>query len=107
MSTRSIMAEFTLDALSDFMRCCAPITEAQAIARVGTLSPVAWTAAHVGQHIDSWVNVALARASANQVLRKADFGKNGNTDAADWRVLQPEITHTVESAARWLESATD
>jgi hypothetical protein len=81
----------------------AGLTDEQATERRDGQSAIAWTVGHVGQQIDSWLNMRLQGLPRNRLLADRCFatGEEGRFD--DWPGLLAAVGEARERARRFLD----
>jgi hypothetical protein len=88
---------------ADLDDAIAGLTDEQATQRRDGQSAIAWTVGHVGQQIDSWLNMRLQGLPRNRLLADPCFatGEEGRFD--DWPVLLAAVGEARERARGFLD----
>lgn len=95
---RPVMASLVIDGLDDLERALEGLNAEDAGRTVAKVGSAGWTAGHIGQHIDSWVNVALGGDPRNQYLSGTDFNFGSTGTAEDWIAIRLALTDVFRRA---------
>lgn len=95
----NVVVRLFLDALDDLMRAVDDLAPAAAQTRPGDrLNSISWVVAHVAQHMDSWVNVAIGQKARTEFLGQPQFSTGGDGVPPDWASVLVAVTQVVGNA---------
>lgn len=106
MSTTAV-AGMVLEAWKDLDRATANLSSEDAERRVGTASPISWSAAHVTEQLDTFVNARFQGKARHTFLGRDVFRFGAAGDPADWSQVQQAVAEVRETARAYLEGLTD
>lgn len=106
MATTAV-AGMVLEALKDLDRATADLSGEDATRRIGTASPISWSAAHCANQLDSYVNVLFQGREPHELLGQERFRFGAAGDPADWDQVQAAVTEVREAARPYLESLSE
>ena len=70
-------------------------------------SSYAWTYAHMGQSVDTWINVRLRKGEPHPYLSQEQFCYGGTGAAEDWQAIREGVGEVRESIRSYLEGMED
>jgi hypothetical protein len=87
------------EAWRDMDRVLADLDPGEAVRSPDGGSSFAWTAAHVANQVDAWINVRFQRRPPHELIGQARFRVGGTGAADDWQAIQAGVEE-VRDAAR-------
>ncbi len=102
----SLLTALLLDALDDLERSLAGLATADAERIIPGSSSLSCTIGHVAQHLDSWVNDALAGHPQNSCLA-SEFRRDGTGKSADWETVRLALSEVIGKARSFLAQASE
>lgn len=100
--TASKLVGLLFEAWDDLNRVMAGLTPEVAVQRIDGGSSFAWTAGHVTNQLDGWINVRLAGGTPHPLLGDARFRIGGDGAGDDWPAIQAAIQDVRAAAAAFL-----
>jgi len=100
-STRLVGLLF--EAWKDMDRVLSDLEPAEAIRPLDGGSSITWTAAHVANQVDAWINVRFQRRASHELIGQARFRVGGTGAADDWQAIQAGVQEVRDAARRYLE----
>ena len=100
---RSKLVGLLFEAWKDMDRVLADLDPAHAVQSVDGGSSYAWTAAHVANQIDAWINVRFQRRAPHELISQERFRVGGTGSADDWDAIQAAVREVRDAARRYLE----
>ena len=94
-------------AWNDMDRALADLDPADAVLSLDDGSSFAWTAGHVANQLDAWINVRFQRRSPHQLIARAHFRVGGTGVADDWQAVQAGVREVRDAARGYLEGLTE
>ena len=104
---KSKLVGLLFEAWKDTDRALADLDPAEAALSRDGGSSYAWTAAHVANQIDAWINVRFQRLEPHELISQARFRAGGSGAADDWQTIQTGVHQVREAARRYLEGLSD
>jgi hypothetical protein len=95
------------DAWDDFDRVMSGLSSEAAIARHHGGSSFAWTAGHVANQVDAWINVRFQGREPHPLISADRFRIGGEGAADDWAAIQAAIAGVRATARSYLEGLSD
>ncbi len=95
-----------LDAWEDCDRVLSGLTPDEAVRAAGG-SSFAWTAAHVANQVDAWINVRFQDLSPHPLIGEQRFRVGGSGRADDWPAVRAAVRQVREAAGAYLERLSD
>ncbi len=95
------------EAWKDTDRVLAGLDPAEAIRPLDGGSSAAWTAAHVANQVDAWINVRFQRLTPHKLIGQALFRAGGSGIADDWRAIEAGVHGVRETAREYLEGLSE
>ncbi|MGH2400837.1 MAG: DinB family protein, partial [bacterium] len=81
------------------------LTAEEATARRDAGSSIAWTAGHVAQMVDSWINTRIQGLSPHPLLGQPMFRSGGSGEADDWPAVEAAVREVREASRNFLDAA--
>src|SRR3990172_2584467 len=94
------------EAWNDFDRALAGLDDAQAV-RSADGSSFAWTAAHVANQVDAWINVRFAGRPPHALIGETRFRVGGSGAADGWPGIRAAVAEVRRAARAYLEPLSD
>jgi len=94
------------EAWNDLDRALAGLDDAQAM-RAADGSSFAWTAAHVANQVDAWINVRFAGRPPHALIGETRFRVGGSGAAEDWPGIRAAVAEVRQAARAYLERLSD
>jgi hypothetical protein len=99
------LALLVYQAWSDLDRAVAGLTPEQAAECRDGQSAIAWTVGHVGQQVDSWLNMRLQGLPRHPLLADPSFATGAGGDwPGDWPALFAAVGDVRATARRFLDA---
>lgn len=98
------LIEFMFQSWTDLDQAVDGITYEAAMTSVGGSATIAWSAGHVTQMLDSWLNVRFQGLPPHSVVGDPVFSIGATGDAADWPRILGAIEEVRLTARRFLDS---
>ncbi len=95
------------EAWKDIDRVLAGLDPADAVRPLDGGSSAAWTAAHVANQVDAWINIRFQRLTPHKLIGQPRFRAGGSGVADDWQTIQTGVQKVREAARRYLEALSD
>ncbi len=95
------------DAWDDFDRASDGLAAEEAVRRVDGGSSFAWTAAHLANQVDAWVNVRIHGSRAHPLISEPRFRFGGTGAAEDRDAIRAGVREVRETARSHLGRATE
>src|SRR5207245_11040847 len=70
-------------------------------------SSFAWTAAHVANQVDAWVNVRFQNRPPHPLIGQTRFRVGGAGTADDWQPIQIAVSEVRDAARSYLREMAD
>lgn len=102
----SKLVGLVFDAWSDLDRALAGLDPGDAV-RAEDGSSFAWTAAHVANQLDAWVNVRFLNREPHPLIGQMHFRAGGTGEAEDWPAVQTAVAQVRAAARGYLEPLTE
>jgi hypothetical protein len=105
-----MLVALLLDALDDLDRALQGLSDDDAARQADSTTPIAWTLGHIGQHLDSWVAVALAQQPKNEYLGSKAFSRGAGGavgEDVDWQHTQTAVHAVIGKSRTFLLTAND
>ena len=104
-----LIVELMLGALDNLAQAMDGLEKDKAEERLGGCNSIAWIVAHAVQHLDSWVNGALANQPRNRYFASSDFATGAMGTGAEWDSVCREFSIVADKARAFLAgvSATE
>jgi hypothetical protein len=99
---KSKIVRLLFEAWNDLDRALAGLDDAQAEYDADG-SSFAWTAAHVANQVDAWINVRFAGRRPHPLIGETRFRIGGTGAAGDWPSIRAGIAEVREAARAYLE----
>ena len=99
--------QVTYQSWADLDRAIAGLDEAQATAREGGLSSIAWTVGHLTQMVDSWLNVRFQGLPPQPLLTGPAFAMGSSGEVEGWPAIIEALASVQGSARHFLDSPPD
>lgn len=96
---RSKLVGLLFEAWEDMDRVLADLDPDEAVRPLDGGSSMAWTAAHLANQVDAWINVRFQQRAPHELIGEARFRMGGTGAADDWQAIQTAV-HEVRDAAR-------
>ena len=100
---KSKLVGLLFEAWKDIDRALADLDPAQAVRGLNGGSSFAWTAAHVANQIDAWINVRFQRRAPHEPVSQDRFRAGGSGVADDWEAIQIGVREVREAARSYLQ----
>ncbi|MEX0799992.1 MAG: DinB family protein [Dehalococcoidia bacterium] len=94
------------DAWDDLDRALAGVEPADAV-HASDGSSFAWTAGHLANHVNTWINVRFAGRESHPLVGPTRFRAGGTGEFEDWPAVQAAVAEVREAARAYLEPLTD
>lgn len=95
------------EAWKDMDRVLADLDPDEAVRSLDGGSSIAWTAAHVANQIDAWINVRFQGQDPHELIGQARFRAGGTGAADDWQAIQAAVGEVRDAARRYLEGLNE
>jgi hypothetical protein len=95
------------EAWKDMDRVLADLDPEEAVRPLDGGSSIAWTAAHVANQVDAWINVRFQRRPPHELIGQARFRAGGTGTADDWQAIQAGVREVRDAAHRYLEGLSE
>lgn len=103
----SRIAGLILGAWEDLDRALAGLSPEEAVARPDGGSSFAWTAAHLANQLDIWINVRIRGAAPHPYISRDEFRFGGSGAAEDWEAVRRGVAEVRAGVRPSLEGLTD
>jgi hypothetical protein len=104
---RSKLVGLLFEAWKDMDRTLADLDPEDAVQSRDGGSSFAWTAAHVANQVDAWINVRFQRRAPHELIGQTRF-RAGGTGAADaWPAIQAGVREVRDAARTYLEDMNE
>ena len=80
------------------------LTAEEATARRDAGSSIAWTAGHVAQMVDSWINTRIQGLSPHPLLSQPMFRSGDSGEADDWLAVEAAVREVRGASRRFLDA---
>jgi len=104
-STRLVGLLF--EAWKDMDRVLADLDADDAVRPLDGGSSIAWTAAHLANQVDAWINVRFQRRPPHELIGQNRFRAGGTGAADDWQAIQAGVREVRDAARRYLEGLSE
>ncbi len=91
------------EAWKDMDRVLAGLDPAEAIRPLDGGSSAAWTAAHVANQVDAWINIRFQRLAPHKLIAQDGFRVVGSGIADDWEAIQIGVREVRDAARSYLQ----
>ncbi len=91
------------EAWKDIDRVLADLDPEEAVRPLDGGSSFAWTAAHVANQVDAWVNVRFQRRAPHELIGESRFRVGGTGAADDWQAIEAGVQEVRGAARTYLE----
>ncbi len=91
------------EAWKDMDRVLADLDPEEAVRPLDGGSSFAWTAAHVANQVDAWINVRFQRRAPHELIGQARFRVGGTGAADDWQAIEAGVREVRDAARSYLE----
>jgi hypothetical protein len=88
-------------------RVLADLDPEEAVRSMDGGSSFAWTAAHVANQADAWINVRFQRCAPHELIGQARFRVGGTGAADDWQAIRAGVEEVRDAARRYLEGLNE
>lgn len=105
--TAPILPTMLLAAWEDLNRVLRGLTEQEGSLRLGGGSAFSWTAAHLANQLDGYLNVRLQNRDPHPLIGQPVFRFGGPGKPGDWAAIQQGIQEVHERARPFLESLSE
>ena len=105
MSDRTI--ELLYQSWRDLDHAVEGLGDPEAERRIAGLSRIAWTVGHLGQQIDSWINVRFAGHAKHPVLSDPMFHTGASGETLAWQVVRQATLEVRATASVFLDGIDD
>jgi hypothetical protein len=95
------------EAWKDMDRVLADLDPEEAVRPLDGGSSFAWTAAHVANQVDAWVNVRFQRRAPHELIGQTRFRVGGTGVADDWQAIQAGVQEVRNAARTYLEGLSE
>lgn len=95
------------DAWDDFDRVLDGLSVEGAVKRRAGGSSFAWTAGHVSNQVDAWINVRFNRIEPHPLIGATSFRIGGAGAADDWPAIDKGVREVRVAARSYLQGLTD
>jgi DinB superfamily len=99
------LPELLYEAWADFDRALTGLSADEMVATTEG-SSFAWTAAHVANQVEAWINVRFQALPPHPLIGQSRFRVGGTGSAENWPQVEQGITDVRESARTFLAQAT-
>ena len=100
---RSRLVGLLFSAWDDFDRVLVGLSPQEAVTSGDGGSSFAWTAAHVANQVDAWINVRFQGTTPHPLIGEARFRFGGSGTADDWASVQAGVREVRGKARDYLE----
>ncbi len=104
---RSKLVGLLFEAWKDMDRVLADLDPEEAVRPLDGGSSIAWTAAHVANQVDAWINVRFQRRPPHQLIGQARFRVGGTGAADDWQAIEAGVQEVRDAARTYLEGLSE
>ena len=104
---KSKLVGLLFEAWKDMDRALGGLAEADAVRGVDGGSSFAWTAAHVANQVDAWLNVRFQRCAPHPLIGQQRFRFGGTGVAGGWLQIQAGVREVRQAARAYLEPLGD
>lgn len=104
---KSKLVGLLLEAWKDLDRALDGLAEVDAVRGVDGGSSFAWTAAHVANQVDAWLNVRFQRCAPHPLIGQQRFRFGGTGVAGGWLQIQAGVREVRQTARAYLEPLGD
>ncbi len=91
----------------DTDRVLVGLDPAEAVRPLDGGSSAAWTAAHVANQVDAWINIRFQRLTPHVLIAQDRFRAGGCGVADDWRAIEGGVREVREAARKHLEGLSE
>jgi hypothetical protein len=95
------------EAWKDMDRALAGLDATEAVRSPDGGSSFAWTAGHVANQVDAWINVRFQRREAHELIGRDRFRAGGPGEADDWEAIQAAVREVRDAARDYLVGLTE
>ncbi len=95
------------EAWKDMDRALASLSPEEASVTLDGGSSFAWTAAHVANQVDAWINVRFQGRDPHPLISMERFRIGGTGEADDWVAVLQGISEVQEAARGYLSGLSD
>jgi hypothetical protein len=100
---KSKLVSLLFEAWKDMDRVLADLDPQEAARPLDGGSSIAWTAAHVANQVDAWINVRFQRRPPHELLGQTRFRAGGTGAADDWQAIQTGASEVRDAARDYLQ----
>ncbi len=104
---QSKLVGLLFEAWKDTDRVLADLDPEEAVRPLDEGSSIAWTAAHVANQVDAWINVQFQRRAAHELIGQDRFRAGGTGTADNWQAIQAGVQEVRDAARRHLEGLSE
>jgi hypothetical protein len=104
---RSKLVGLLFEAWKDMDRVLADLDPIDAVQSRDGGSSFAWTAAHVANQIDAWINVRFQERPPHDLIGQTRFRAGGAGVADDWQAIQAGVREVRDTARTYLEGLSE
>ena len=102
VTDRPLVVELVLGAIDNLAHAMDGLEKDKAEERLAGCNSIAWIVAHATQHLDSWVNCALAAQPRNSYFACSDFSTGATGIGAEWDSVCREFSIVQDKARVFL-----
>jgi hypothetical protein len=95
------------DSWEEFDRVTSGLTDVQATVQHDGGSSFAWTAAHLANQVDAWINVRFQEREPHSLVGQDRFRVGGAGTQDDWAAVQRSVEEVQAAARGYLDAMTD
>jgi hypothetical protein len=95
------------EAWKDVDRVLADLEAEEAVRAPDGGSSFAWTAAHVANQVDAWINVRFQPRAPHELIGQSRFRVGGTGAADDWQAIQAGAQEVRDAARSYLEGLSE
>jgi hypothetical protein len=104
---RSSLVAFLFEAWNDLDRVFAGLSADEAVQSADGSSSFAWTAAHVANAVDAWLNVRFQGTPPCELIVEQRFRVGGTGVADDWPAVIRAVAQVRDAARAYLDPLSD
>jgi hypothetical protein len=104
---RSKLVGLLLEAWNDIYRSLADVRPSEATQQRDGGSSFAWTAAHVANQLDAWINVRFRGRAPHSLIGQSRFRIGGTGAADNWEAIRAGVVEVREAARTYLDSVAE